>query len=142
MTDHSLIAAYRNTDFIIDAPDGQLVRRLGRPNQQPNQQIDALLRVDGFSDCACITASNPKSVWLRPAENARRHSALMERVRKLGYPSADEFLFTPTWIQPVMDGLSKVVSDNPLCLHSLLPYPRTCRTVLCRQAVQAKPAIA
>ena len=81
MTDHRLIETYRNTDFIIDAPDGQLVLHVG----EPNRQIDALLRDRGFSECAYITASNPQSVPLQSAENAHRHAALMERVRKLGY---------------------------------------------------------
>jgi len=33
-----------------------------------------------------------------------------------------------------MDSLNEAVADNPLCLQSLLRYPRTCRAVLCREA--------
>jgi len=28
-------------------------------------------------------------------------------------------------------------ADNPFRLHSLQPYPRSCRTILCRQATIA-----
>src|SRR5437879_2465454 len=54
---------------------------------------------------------------LVPFQAARHVAYPYDRPRALHrVSSADEFLFTPTLIQPVTDGLKRSIADNPLCL--------------------------
>jgi uncharacterized protein DUF3293 len=77
-----LLAAYRNTDFTIYAPDGELVMRC----EQESDAIDELVRTFGKTNCAFITAQNPGSVKLGVFENAQRHRELVHEVNRIGYP--------------------------------------------------------
>ena len=77
-----LLAAYRSTDFIIQAPNGELIMRC----EHDNDAIDELVRRSGKRNCAFITAHNPGSVKLRSFENARRHQELLHKVKAIGYP--------------------------------------------------------
>ena len=77
-----LLAAYRNTDFIVEAPGGDLIMRC----DENDAAIDDLLRSMGKSECAFITAHNPGSQKLPDIENAHRHQMLLGEVRGLGCP--------------------------------------------------------
>ena len=80
-----LLAAYRNTDFTIYAPDGDLIMRC----EEESDAIDELVRTFGKANCAFITAHNPGSVKLGVLENAQRHQELLHEVRFPGEP--DEY---------------------------------------------------
>jgi hypothetical protein len=77
-----LLTAYRNTDFVIYAPDGEMVMRWERESDV----IDELVRTFGKTSCAFITAQNPGSVKLGVFENAQRHRDLLHEVNRVGYP--------------------------------------------------------
>lgn len=77
-----LLAAYRNTDFIIQAPDGELTMRC----EHDNAAIDDLLVRLGKGNSAFITAHNPGSVKLKSSENAQRHQQLLHEVKRIGRP--------------------------------------------------------
>ena len=77
-----LLTAYRNTDFTIYAPDGELVMRC----EQESDAIDGLVRTFGKTNCAFITAQNPGSVKLGIFENAQRHRDLLHEVKRIGHP--------------------------------------------------------
>ena len=77
-----LLTAYRNTDFTIYAPDGELVMRC----EQESDAIDELVRTFGKTNCAFITAHNPGSIKLGVFENAQRHQELLHEVIRIGYP--------------------------------------------------------
>ena len=77
-----LLAAYRNTDFTIYAPDGDLVMRC----EEESDAIDELVRTFGKANCAVITAHNPGPVKLGVFENAERHQELLHEVDRIGYP--------------------------------------------------------
>jgi len=77
-----LLTAYRNTDFTIHAPDGELVMRC----EQESDAIDELVRTFGKTNCAFITAHNPGSIKLGAFENAQRHQELLHEVIRIGYP--------------------------------------------------------
>jgi uncharacterized protein DUF3293 len=77
-----LLAAYRSTDFIIQAPDGELTMRC----EHDNDAIDDLLARLGKRNCAFITAHNPGSVKLKNFENAQRHQELLHAVTRSGLP--------------------------------------------------------
>lgn len=75
----SLLAAYRATTYRIDLPGRSIHLRIG----DPAPAFDLWLR-EGGARCACfITAHNPGSIRLDPAENARRHRAFLDRVTAL-----------------------------------------------------------
>jgi Protein of unknown function (DUF3293) len=79
---NELIDAYRNTDFIIEAPRGKLIMRCG----ENEAAIDDLLSSLGGSESAFITAHNPGSEMLPDIENAHRHQMLLCEVRRMGCP--------------------------------------------------------
>jgi hypothetical protein len=77
-----LLTSYRNTDFVIYVPDGELVMRC----EQESDAIDELVRTFGKTNCAFITAQNPGSIKLGVSENAQRHQELLHEVIRIGYP--------------------------------------------------------
>jgi Protein of unknown function (DUF3293) len=81
MVDPSLIRAYRNTTYKIDAPGGSVLLRVG----EANRALDAPLSRHGQKTCAFITAWNPGSQRLPLAENERRHEQLAREVVTRGY---------------------------------------------------------
>ena len=71
MTD--LEASYRATTYRADTPDGPLSIRVG----ERCGPLDDLLRDRGFDCWVFVTAHNPGSRRLDPAENACRHANLV-----------------------------------------------------------------
>jgi hypothetical protein len=81
MNNRELAAAYRATSYIVDAPRGALAIRIGRADPA----LDALLDGLGADGWAFITAWNPGSMRLPPAENARNNADLLDRIARLGH---------------------------------------------------------
>jgi Protein of unknown function (DUF3293) len=81
MTDRQLAEKYAGTSYIIEAPGGDVAIHVGRPSAV----LDALLESLGAVDWAFITAWNPGSMRLPPAENERNNNDLLERIGRLGY---------------------------------------------------------
>lgn len=80
MTDHELAERYRATSYIVEAPGGAITIRIGRPNGE----LDHLLERMGADEWAFITAWNPNSLLLPPAENDRNNNDLRERLDRMG----------------------------------------------------------
>lgn len=83
MIDPDLLRAYKKTRFVVRAPGGEIVLRVG----ERNLQLDALMEKFGAVSSAFVTAWNPGSVNLSPEENQTRQTTLTEEVRKAGYVS-------------------------------------------------------
>lgn len=77
-----LFAAYRATAFWVeDAAYGSFSIHDGKPSEQ----LDHLLRVQGFSEWAYITPCNPGSRQLSDSENVERMRQFTEQLRQLGF---------------------------------------------------------
>lgn len=74
MSDSDLLAAYQDTVWSVDAPDGRVTVRSGT-------RAPAALRPS-----AIVTAYNPASQLQSPEENRRADEALLARIRALGLP--------------------------------------------------------
>src|SRR4051812_37371626 len=73
MPNATLDAAYWATDYRVDdSPVGLFVIRVG----EPCPAADRVLAAHGQSDWAFVTACNPRSEFLSPAENCRRMAEL------------------------------------------------------------------
>jgi len=73
MPDPDLEAAYRATDYRVEEPPGDpFVLRVG----EASPEVDRVLARHRQSEWAFITACNPGSQRLSPAENARRMAHL------------------------------------------------------------------
>jgi hypothetical protein len=70
--DEVLLAAYTATDFVVFDADGPWVLHVGKAAPQ----IDELLARHGCRSATIVTALNPRSKVLGPAENAARHAKL------------------------------------------------------------------
>ncbi len=70
MLNPDLIEAYRNTAFVVDSPNGEITLRVG----QMSREIDNLLSTCGVTECAFVTAWNPRSVSLDVDQNSQRHA--------------------------------------------------------------------
>jgi hypothetical protein len=81
MIDPDLLSAFLSTKFIICAPHGDIVLRVG----ERNPKLDDLLATFGAMSCAFVTAWNPGSVRLTDSENAAQQSALITEVRARGH---------------------------------------------------------
>ena len=81
MIDPDLLSAFLSTQFIICAPRGEIVLRVG----ERNPKLDDLLTTFGAMSCAFVTAWNPGSVRLTDSENAAQQSALITEVRARGH---------------------------------------------------------
>lgn len=77
----ALACAYLNTAYCVDHRAGNFSLRIG----EPCAALDALLREHGVSTWAFVTACNPRSQPLPPAENTARHVQLLARVRASGF---------------------------------------------------------
>jgi hypothetical protein len=89
MTDHELAEQYRATSYIVEAPGEAIAIRIG----SASPALDALLDGMNATEWAFITAWNPGSMALPPAENERSNNDLRERIGRLGYetlPGAGE----------------------------------------------------
>lgn len=83
MIDPDLLRAYKTTRFVVWAPEGEIVLRVG----ERNLQLEALMAKFGAVSSAFITAWNPGSAKLSIEENQIRQAALTEEVGKAGYVS-------------------------------------------------------
>jgi hypothetical protein len=77
----ALARAYLDTAYCVDHPAGQFSLRIG----EPCAALEALLREHGVTAWAFVTACNPRSQPLPPAENAARHAQLLAHVRAAGW---------------------------------------------------------
>jgi len=76
-----LVRAYLATKYCASTLRGEISILIG--DQHP--ALDSLLEEHGASEWAFITAWNPYSEEIDPAENAARHKALTQKVSELGY---------------------------------------------------------
>jgi hypothetical protein len=81
MNHDQLAHAYFRTTYIVEAPAGPIRLRIG----ERNGALDDLLAGSGVREWAFITAWNPGSFKLPPAENARNNADLEMRIGKGGY---------------------------------------------------------
>lgn len=81
MPDPELERAYRNTRYIVDAPGGAIVLRIG----EGSAALDALLAERGARCWAFVTASNPQSVKINNKNNSLRNHALRSELRRAAY---------------------------------------------------------
>lgn len=77
----ALERAYRNTRYVVDAPGGAVVIRIG----ERCPALDAWLAAEGVGCWAFVTASNPRSEKLDNKNNDLRNSALRKALRDAGY---------------------------------------------------------
>jgi len=76
-----LIAAYCRTSYWAELPHACLRLQL----EQRNEEFDRFLEERGVGEWAFITAANPRSQLLTPAENAARAAALKAAVEQRRY---------------------------------------------------------
>lgn len=75
-----LLAAYQATTYRLLLEPRAIDLRIG----QPAPALDAWLQAQGAPAAALLTAWNPRSLRLEPAENARRQAALLRRLQAAG----------------------------------------------------------
>jgi hypothetical protein len=76
-----LLDAYRNAEYVVFA-DPHVVMRVG----EMNPQLDALIRAEGASTAAFVTAANPRGERRSDMENGVANAALQNFVAAAGYP--------------------------------------------------------
>ena len=76
-----LLDAYRNAEYVVFA-DAHVVVRVG----QANPQVDALIRAEGATTAAFVTAANPRGEARSDMENGVANAALQNFVAAAGYP--------------------------------------------------------
>lgn len=81
MNKHELEVAYCATTFATELPDGEIGIRIG----QRHPRLDALLKEQGASTWAYITASNPGSVNLPPDKNGKHNAEFVRYLELKGY---------------------------------------------------------
>jgi hypothetical protein len=75
------IDAYRNADYVVFA-DRTVVMRIG----QPSGELDALIKAEGATTAAFVTAANPRGEKRSDEENGVANAALQSFVAAAGYP--------------------------------------------------------
>ena len=83
MDETALTRAYRDSTYWVDHPAGRFPMRIG----EPCAPLQALLHAHGAITWAFVTACNPRSQLLPPAENAARHARLLSRLRQSAWPT-------------------------------------------------------
>jgi hypothetical protein len=73
--------AYLATTYRVHEPEGSIDLRIG----QASAPLDRLLDRNKAPTWAFVSAANPGSVMLAPADNSRRHAALVEAVQFGGF---------------------------------------------------------
>ncbi|HYL90337.1 MAG TPA: DUF3293 domain-containing protein [Burkholderiales bacterium] len=91
------LEAYRKADYVVFA-DPPVVLRVGKKNAK----LDELIKADGASTAAFVTAANPRGERRPDAENGVANAALQSLVQAAGYPyhwgeGRDPF---GTWSEP------------------------------------------
>jgi hypothetical protein len=76
-----LVDAYRNAEYVVFA-DAHVVMRIG----EKNPQVDALVRAEGATTAAFVTAANPRGEARSDMENGVANAALQNFVAAAGYP--------------------------------------------------------
>jgi hypothetical protein len=76
-----LLDAYRNAEYVVFA-DPHVVMRVG----ETNAQLEALIRAEGASTAAFVTAANPRGESRSDMENGVANAALQNFVAAAGYP--------------------------------------------------------
>jgi hypothetical protein len=76
-----VMEAYRNAEYVVFA-EPRVVLRVG----ENNPQLDALLRSEGASSAAFVTAANPRGERRSDMENGVANAALQNFVAAAGYP--------------------------------------------------------
>jgi len=75
------VDAYRNADYVVFA-DREFVLRIG----EPSAVLDELIRNEGATTAAFITAANPRGDPRSTEENGVANAALQNFVATAGYP--------------------------------------------------------
>lgn len=75
------IDAYRDADYVVFA-DRTIVLRIG----EPSAVLDELIRAEGATSAAFITAANPRGEKRSDEENGVANAALQSFVSAAGYP--------------------------------------------------------
>ncbi len=70
--DPAKIAAYQGTDYVVDAPQGRFVLRIG----EASRELSALYAHTGRDSALFITAFNPEGALQSDALNEAAHDAL------------------------------------------------------------------
>lgn len=81
MINPDLLRAYKKTRFVVRAPEGEIVLRVG----ERNLRLEVLMEKLGAVSSAFVTAWNPGSGKLSIGENQTRQARLTEDVEKAGY---------------------------------------------------------
>ncbi|HWI35891.1 MAG TPA: DUF3293 domain-containing protein [Burkholderiales bacterium] len=76
-----LLDAYRNAEYVVFA-DPHIVIRVG----EKNAQVDSLMRAEGATTAAFVTAANPRGESRSDMENGVANAALQNFVAAAGYP--------------------------------------------------------
>ena len=76
-----LLAAYRNAEYVVFA-DPHVVIRVG----EKNAQVESLIRAEGATTAAFVTAANPRGEPRSDMENGVANAALQNFVAAAGYP--------------------------------------------------------
>jgi hypothetical protein len=75
------VDAYRDADYVVFA-DRTIVLRIG----EPSPDLDALIRTEGATTAAFVTAANPRGEKRADEENGVANAALQSFVAAAGYP--------------------------------------------------------
>ena len=75
------LKAYRKADYVVFA-DRKVVVRVG----EPSTELDGLLRAEGATTAAFVTAANPRGEQRSDTENGVANAALQSFVAAAGYP--------------------------------------------------------
>jgi hypothetical protein len=75
------LEVYRNADYVVFA-DRQFVLRVG----EPSAVLDELMRTEGATTAAFLTAANPRGEQRSDTENGVANAALQNFVATAGYP--------------------------------------------------------
>lgn len=73
--------AYLSTSYWVEDVKRPFIFRVGKSSTQ----VEDLLKRYDVASWAYVTAYNPRSIPLAPAENERRHAELLQTVQRLGY---------------------------------------------------------
>jgi hypothetical protein len=76
-----LLDAYRNAEYVVFA-DPHIVIRVG----EKNAQVESLIRAEGATTAAFVTAANPRGESRSDMENGVANAALQNFVAAAGYP--------------------------------------------------------
>jgi hypothetical protein len=97
----ALIAAYRQTRFRCELPDGPVELQVDRPDLL----LDRQMRAASAASAAIVTAFNPQSLRCAEADNRIAHRLLLAAVDATGWQYFGSAAIDPTGTWPVEEGL-------------------------------------